>query len=956
VREESPGNDERREVAELLREAFLTSLRPDVIHVCSLFEGYADDAVTSIGRFDRRTPISITLHASDDPPNTGSTALQAFRRRKQEYAKQASVTLTPETTAEEAIAAWEALPRPGRPTTAAPAERKARLAFVSPLPPERTGIADYSAELLPALAAHYDIELVVAQDRVADSWANHNGKVRDAAWLRANAEEIDRVVYQIGNSPFHWHMLGLLEHVPGTVVLHDFFLSHLLSWMEDHVRPCEWWSALYDSHGYGAVRDRHRDAEEAKLSYPANWPVLQKAQGVICHSASTRKLAQDWYGERVADSWAVVPHVRAAAEAWDRHWVRKQLGLRDDDFVVCSFGFLGPTKLNHRLLDCWLRSPLADERNCQLIFVGENPVGDYGASLLKAIRASGRGSRIRITGFASPEEFRSYLRVADLAVQLRTRSRGESSGTVLDCMSHAVPVVVNANGSFAELDRESVWMLSDEFDDAELGSALERLWRSPELRKQLGERGRVVIDDMHSPTRCAGLYAEAIERFAASAAFRTPDLVRAIADVGRLWPDDGELRRLAAVIDRNHALPRPAKRLYLDLTATSRNDLRTGIERVARALTLALLDAPPVGYRVEPVYLSDAGGSWHYRYARRYTLGLLGCSADILADDPVEPECGDILLGLDLSSDLLVQAESAGLFTSWRNRGVLVYATVFDLLPVMHPKVFPPGADEVHARWLEAIAGFDGAVCISNAVAHDLREWQSRAGNGVKDRRPFSIDWFSLGADVLSSAPTLGLPSDATQTLEKIKSRPSFLMVGTIEPRKGYSQVLEAFDALWKDGVDANLVIIGREGWDHLPAAMRRDIPETVKRLRFHSELNNRLFWLEGISDEYLEMVYSASACLIAASCGEGFGLPLIEAAQHELPIICRDIPVFREVAGEHAFYFEANRPDELAQAVRSWFRLYSMGKHPGSEDMQWLTWKDSAASLLERITGRAAG
>jgi glycosyltransferase involved in cell wall biosynthesis len=181
-------------------------------------------------------------------------------------------------------------------------------------------------------------------------------------------------------------------------------------------------------------------------------------------------------------------------------------------------------------------------------------------------------------------------------------------------------------------------------------------------------------------------------------------------------------------------------------------------------------------------------------------------------------------------------------------------------------------------------------------------------------------------------------------------------MVGTIEPRKGYSQVLEAFDALWKDGVDANLVIIGREGWDHLPAAMRRDIPETVKRLRFHSELNNRLFWLEGISDEYLEMVYSASACLIAASCGEGFGLPLIEAAQHKLPIICRDIPVFREVAGEHAFYFEANRPDELAQAVRSWFRLYSMGKHPGSEDMQWLTWKDSAASLLERITGRAAG
>jgi glycosyltransferase involved in cell wall biosynthesis len=882
-------------------------------------------------------------------------ALELFHRRKQEYAKQASVTLTGETTAEEAISTWEALPKPVRPTAPAPAGRKARLAFVSPLLPERTGIADYSAELLPALAAYYDIELVVGQDRVADPWANQHGRIRDVAWLRANAAQVDRVLYHLGNSPFHWHMLGLLEHVPGTVVLHDFFLSHLLSWMEIHVQPWEWWGALYDSHGYGAVRARCRDSEEAKLAYPANWPVLQNAQGVICHSTSTRILAREWYGQAVADSWAVVPHVRAAAEPWDRYEERKQLGFKDDDFVVCGFGFLGPTKLNHRLLGCWLRSQLADDRNCQLVFVGENPVGEYGVALLETIRASRRGRRIRITGFASPEEFRSYLRVADLAVQLRTRSRGETSGTILDCMSHAVPLVVNANGSFGELDRESVWMLPDDFDDADLVSALERLWHSPALRQELGERGRVVVADRHSPTTCAGLYAEAIERFSASAAFRPPELVRSIADVKRVWPDDQEVRLLATVIDRNHPLPQPSKRLYLDVTATSRSDLKTGIERVARALTLALLEAPPAGHRVEPVYLSDAGGSWHYRYARQYTLGLIGCATDVLADDPVEPECGDILLALDLSGDLLVQAKAAGLFTTWRNRGVRVYATVFDLLPVINPEVFPPGADTVHGRWLEAISAFDGAVCISRAVADGLRSWQSGVGLEWKDRRPYSIEWFPLGADVLNSAPTVGLPPDAKRTVERIRTRPSFLMVGTIEPRKGYLQVLDAFDSLWSDGLDANLVIIGSEGWKHLPDAMRRDIPQTVMRLRSHPELNKRLFWLEGISDEYLEMVYSASTCLIAASYGEGFGLPLIEAAQHKLPVIARDIPVFREVAGEHAFYFEADHPDELAQAVQSWFRLYSIGHHPGSEDMQWLTWKDSAARLLEKIASSSS-
>ncbi len=74
--------------------------------------------------------------------------------------------------------------------------------------------------------------------------------------------------------------------------------------------------------------------------------------------------------------------------------------------------------------------------------------------------------------------------------------------------------------------------------------------------------------------------------------------------------------------------------------------LKTGIERVARALTLAFLERPPDGFRVEPVYLSNEGGAWHYRYARRFTLDLLGCPPDALADDAVESQAGDLLLGL----------------------------------------------------------------------------------------------------------------------------------------------------------------------------------------------------------------------------------------------------------------------------------------------------------------------
>src|SRR5699024_532058 len=78
----------------------------------------------------------------------------------------------------------------------------------------------------------------------------------------------------------------------------------------------------------------------------------------------------------------------------------------------------------------------------------------------------------------------------------------------------------------------------------------------------------------------------------------------------------------------------------------------------------------------------------------------------------------------------------------------------------------------------------------------------------------------------------------------------------------------------------------------------------------------------------------------------EGFGLPLIEAAQHKLPIIARDIPVFREVAGEYAWYFSGLEPGNLAEAIHQWFLLYQEGKHPKSDDMPWLTWKQSAENL----------
>jgi len=148
--------------------------------------------------------------------------------------------------------------------------------------------------------------------------------------------------------------------------------------------------------------------------------------------------------------------------------------------------------------------------------------------------------------------------------------------------------------------------------------------------------------------------------------------------------------------------------------------------------------------------------------------------------------------------------------------------------------------------------------------------------------------------------------------------------------------------------MNVNLIIVGEESWRDVPQSMRRTIPQIMARLHSHTELGRRLFWMNGPSDEYLEKIYSASSCLVAASEGEGFCIPLIEAARQRLPIIARDIAVFREVAGEHAFYFAGEEPDALAMAIKGWLMLYDEEKHPTSDAMPWLTWEQSAKRLLE--------
>jgi glycosyltransferase involved in cell wall biosynthesis len=534
-----------------------------------------------------------------------------------------------------------------------------------------------------------------------------------------------------------------------------------------------------------------------------------------------------------------------------------------------------------------------------------------------------------------PKRYCQYLEAADAAVQLRTLTRGETSRSVLDALAYGLALVINAHGTMAEYPDDVLIKLQDDFSDGELLGALERLRQDSALKKKIGMAGQQYVAEFHNPRRIGEEYQKAIEHFAeVSQNTRYVALLHSIANLtAPAEPNEADLLIAADTIACNTPRLRQ-KQLLVDISELAHGDARSGIQRVARSILLELLKSSPRGYRVEPVYFDDQ----RYRYAHCFVNTLLGVATETLEDDVVDIARGDTYLGLDLLLPLTLAVHDY--LKQLNTLGVKVTFVVYDILLAHHPEWWPEGMGTIFRQWLGSIAEVStGLVCISRSVAVEVQEWLSASPpNRVE---PLQVGCFHLGADFENSAPTTGVPDSAVYVLKALASAPSFLMVGTIEPRKRHAQALSAFEMLWKEGLEVNLVIVGKRGWM---------VENVVEHLSNHSMLDRHLFWLEGISDEYLEKVYVASTCLIAASEAEGFGLPLIEAAQKRLPIIARDIPVFREVAGEHAFYFGGMSPEDLAQAIRTWLGLHARGEAPSSEALPWLTWKESTAQLLKVV------
>jgi glycosyltransferase involved in cell wall biosynthesis len=624
----------------------------------------------------------------------------------------------------------------------------------------------------------------------------------------------------------------------------------------------------------------------------------------------------------------------------ERAAVEKKFALHDK-FVLYSGG--ADDRKNLPQLIKAFANIKAELGDIQLVFAGKMP--EYHINSYKTLaRAQGLGnSDLVFTGYITDEELVALYSLCRLYV---FPSWHEGFGLPpLEAMKCGAPVIGANTSSVPEVIGWDEAMF-DPFDISAIAKKLRHALVDDQFRAALAahglERAKEFSWDRSGKAAVTAFEAALSNRKKPAVAGlqqtgdATQALVNALIATGHLGSGAVDVSRLAKAIDYSIQGEASKPTLFVDISELCKHDGKSGIQRVVRSILLEWLTTPPAEYSVRPIYTK--AGEPFYRYAAKFTTLFLGKDAsEADEDEAISYRAGDVYLCLDLLMDVLPHKKSY--LDAMRAHGVSVYTIVYDLLILQMPHCFVDSLQYHYKNWLSAVVEYDGALCISQAVADELEEWLE--SNGPQRLKPFKIGAFHLGADIDQSAPSKGFPENPSLRIESLSDFPNFLMVGTLEPRKGHKQVLDAFELVWNAGVDANLIIVGKHGWL---------VDELAERIMSHSELGKRLLWLDGISDEYLEYVYNNSQCLIAASEGEGFGLPLIEAAQYNLPIIARDLPVFREVAGVHAHYFSGTSAQGLADEIVSWLELYTRAEHPTSVEMPWLTWKQSAQQLMSQV------
>lgn len=439
--------------------------------------------------------------------------------------------------------------------------------FVSPLPPVRSGIADYSVDLLQNLERLCDVRVIRLPEQPVDPGVERRWNLQPA---EVTGEGGRLPLYQMGNNSYHAGVEALALERSGVLTLHDIALHHLaveLTLAEGELEP--YLERLAADHGWlgeavGQARKWWEIGEAALFTLHAHRTLLRCQRGVLVHS--------DWAVETIHESDPELEVRRVPmgiplpppADRQAGREFRQRLGLDDRTLLLGSFGFQTPIKRTDRVIAALAKKQLSD---VHLVIAGEvSPALD----LEKEARRLGVADRVHLMGFLDYRDFEAAIGACDLCTNLRYPTAGETSASLLRVLALGRPVVVSDYAQMAELPDEVVVKAPLGKDEVEaLAQRLGELLLDRDRLQSMAEASREYVRVHHDPEAAAAAVAEACRELSELSAPgpATPELEPPttlfwhriegeieVEGVVEPWPE-GERRRLRVEI-RNTGVAR----------------------------------------------------------------------------------------------------------------------------------------------------------------------------------------------------------------------------------------------------------------------------------------------------------------------------------------------------------------------------------------------------------------
>jgi glycosyltransferase involved in cell wall biosynthesis len=319
-----------------------------------------------------------------------------------------------------------------------------RVALLSPMPPDRSGVADYTAATCAEFGKLVDLHVFTETARPARP--RHVASVRPLDTFPHVSASFDRVISVVGNSHFHVRIFDLLRRYGGACIAHD---ARMLGFYRILFGPERALAVARRELGR-QVTDYELNAwlaDESKLEALFLGEIAESATPTIVHSQVTARMFPERYGVTPAylpfsiyRPWKaeeLTPASRAAARA--------RLGIAANEIAIATFGFVHTNKAPE---DCiWALDVLRGWGiPASLHFVGGMDTQTQGTGLRALVASLGHSSHVKFAeDFVTEQVYGDYLVGADLAIQLRTYGLGGLSGAVLDCAAAGVPTVTNAS-------------------------------------------------------------------------------------------------------------------------------------------------------------------------------------------------------------------------------------------------------------------------------------------------------------------------------------------------------------------------------------------------------------------------------------------------------------------------------------------------------------------------------